>query len=72
LELLSGMGVPELWRHDGHRLQMYELVDSSYQAIQDSIALPGFTIEIAEAVLAKRFELGETAIIREFRQSLSN
>ena len=70
LQLFAGMGIPEVWRHDGQRLQMYRLVDSQYQLIDCSMELPGFTVQMAESILAKRFELGETAIIREFRQSL--
>jgi Uma2 family endonuclease len=70
LQLFAGMGIPEVWRHDGQRLQMYRLIDSQYQLIDQSLELPGFTVQMAESILAKRFELGETAIIREFRQSL--
>jgi len=71
LELFAKIGVPEVWRHDGERLGMYQLVQSSYQPMTASIAVPGFTIAMAEGVLARRFELGETALIRQFRQSLS-
>jgi Uma2 family endonuclease len=37
MQLFAAMGVPEVWRHDGHRLQMFELVDGSYLQIPSSL-----------------------------------
>jgi hypothetical protein len=34
-------------------------------------ALPGLTAAVVDAVLARRFELGETALIKEFRGGIS-
>jgi Uma2 family endonuclease len=70
LKLFAAMGVPEVWRHNGEQLEMYSLRDGQYQPIESSLALPGLTAETIDAILEKRFELGETALIREFRQSL--
>ena len=71
LQLFAAMGVPEVWRHNGERLQMARLVENQYQAIPSSHALPGLTAETIDSLLKRRFQLGETALIREFRQSLS-
>lgn len=70
LDLFSAMGVPELWFHDGNLLVMYALVESRYQIIESSLALSGLTSQKLNLFLDKRFETGETAIIREFRQSV--
>ena len=70
VELFATMGVPELWRHDGESLRMYTLVANRYQLIESSLALSGLTSQKLNLFLDKRFETGETAIIREFRQSL--
>lgn len=70
IDLFATMGVPELWRHDGESLWMYALVDNRYQLIESSLALSGLTSQKLNHFLDKRFETGETAIIREFRQSL--
>jgi len=64
------MGVPEVWRHDGGRLQMFALSHDKYIPIKISRALAGLTPELIDSFLNRRFELVETAIIREFRQSL--
>lgn len=69
VELFATMGVPELWRHDGESLRMYTLVANRYQLIESSLALSGLTSQKLNLFLDKRFETGETAIIREFRQS---
>jgi Uma2 family endonuclease len=70
VELFATIGVPELWRHDGESLRMYTLVANRYQLIESSLALSGLTSQKLNLFLDKRFETGETAIIREFRQSL--
>ncbi|MDA1231917.1 MAG: Uma2 family endonuclease [Planctomycetota bacterium] len=70
LKLFAAMGVSEVWRHDGERLQMFALSDGKYIAVKTSLALDGLTPELIDSILDRRFDLGETAIIREFRQSL--
>lgn len=70
LKLFAAMGVPEVWRHDGERLQMVHLREGQYQTTDSSIALPGFTAAMVQTYLEKRFHQGETSLIREFRQSL--
>jgi len=68
LQLLARMGVPEVWRHDGQRLEMLRLVDGQYLSIPSSIELPGLQRELIEALLALRARVGETALIKDFRQ----
>ena len=70
LELFARMNIPEAWRHDGHELQMYRLIDAVWQPIDQSVELPGLTTAMVEDVLARRFDIGETSNIRAFRRSL--
>ena len=70
LKLFAAMGVPEVWRHDGERLQMFMLSNDKYVPIETSRALGQLTAKIIDSFLVRRFDLGETAIIRQFRQSL--
>ncbi len=72
MKLFSAMGVPEVWRHDGERLTMHRLQAGRYESITESVALPGFTCESADTLLAQRYSSGETALIREYRQRLLN
>ena len=71
LKLFAAMGVPEVWRHNGERLQMDSLRDGQYQSIATSLVVPALTAEMVDFILQKRFEFGETALIRTFRQSLT-
>ncbi|MDZ4848685.1 MAG: Uma2 family endonuclease [Pirellulaceae bacterium] len=71
LELFAAMGIPEVWRHDGERLQMYRLVDAAYEPIATSDGLPSLSIAMIESILAERFEKGETSLMKQFRASLA-
>ncbi len=75
LKLFAAMGVPEVWRHDGSRLAMLGLETrgaggGSYRPLEASLGLPGLTAAMIDAVLARRFEQGETALIKEFRGTI--
>lgn len=70
LKLFAAMGVPEVWRHDGERLQMYVLNNGQYVSIDASSGVHGLTAAMIDSILEKRFEFGETALVREFRNSL--
>lgn len=71
LRLFAAMGVPEVWRHDGSRLEMLGLEGAGYRPLASSLGLPGLTVEMINAVLARRFEQGETALIKEFRGTIA-
>lgn len=72
MQLFAAMGVLEVWRHDGHRLQMTELVDGVYQPIPSSLQLPGLTAAQVDEVLSQRNTTGETKRIRGFRARTSS
>jgi len=72
MKLFASMGVPEVWRHDGERLEMFALTDGQYQAIVASTSLPGLNPNLINSILARRFNCGETMLIREFRKSLTD
>lgn len=71
LRLFAAMAVPEVWRHDGEHLQMHVLHGGEYRLTESSQAVPGLSAAVIDAFLEKRFDIGETALVREFRQSLS-
>ena len=71
LQLFAAMGVPEVWRHDGSRLEMLGLEGAGYRPLASSPSLPGLTAAMINAVLARRFEQGETALIKEFRGAIA-
>ena len=71
LRLFAAMGVPEVWRHDGERLQMFALRDDQYESIDSSNSLPGLNATTINLILNKRFDFGETFLLREFRNLLT-
>ena len=71
LRLFAAMGVPEVWRHDGERLQMFALRGDQYESIDTSNSLPGLNATTINLILNKRFDFGETFLLREFRNSLT-
>jgi Uma2 family endonuclease len=71
LKLFAAMGVPEVWRHDGTRLTMLALAGGGYEPIESSVGLPGLTTALIDAFVARRFDRGETALIREFRAAIA-
>jgi Uma2 family endonuclease len=72
MKLFAAMQVPEVWRHDGEGLTMYRLEDSQYREIESSVELPGLDSARINATLLRRHAVGETKLITEFRQSISN
>ncbi len=70
LLLFAAMGVPEVWRHDGSRLEMLSLEGGGYQPLDSSLGLPGLAAATIDSLLSRRFEHGETALIKEFRSSI--
>ena len=70
LKLFAAMGVPEVWRHDGTRLTMLALIGGGYEPINSSVGLPGLTTAVIDAFVARRFDRGETALIKEFRAAI--
>lgn len=71
LKLFAAMGVPEVWRHDGTRLTMLARAGDGYEPIASSIGLPGLAAATIDAFVARRFEIGETALIKEFRAAVA-
>ena len=70
LLLFAAMGVPEVWRHDGSRLEMLSLEGGEYRPLDSSLGLPGLAAATIDSLLSRRFEHGETALIKEFRSSI--
>jgi Uma2 family endonuclease len=66
--IYRSIGVPELWRYDGEAILVYVLNKSGeYIRAEASNVLPGFPFAKAQAVLDRRREEGETALMQEFR-----
>jgi Uma2 family endonuclease len=70
IAIYQALGVPELWRFDGTRLEIYLLQDGQYICQEQSRALPGITAEMIVPFLQCRSSLGESRLVKQFRQQL--
>lgn len=68
LAIYAGLGVPEVWRHDGERLHVFLLQpDRRYMESGVSASFPFLPLDDLTRFLSQRQRTGETAFIREFR-----
>jgi Uma2 family endonuclease len=68
LSLYAALGVPEVWRYDGRAMMIYQLEGERYQACDRSPTFPQITPAEITRFLELRKTIGETSLIRSFRQ----
>ena len=66
--IYAGLGVPELWRFDGRRVEFYRLADGHYELLATSALFPFLMPEVLAAAIHQGDEEGINAMRREFRQ----
>ena len=71
LAVFGPLGVPEVWRFDGDRLQIHLLESGKYILSKQSAALPKFPISMALNILQDNGQTNETKLVRKFRQQIS-
>ncbi|MDV3000778.1 MAG: hypothetical protein N5P05_002384 [Chroococcopsis gigantea SAG 12.99] len=70
LGIYAALGVGEIWRFDGENLWIYCLESGSYGEREGSKILPILSKSMILEFLMRRGEVGENALVREFRQRL--
>lgn len=70
LAIYAGMGVPEVWRYDGKRAYIYQLLALEYVAIDASLVFPVLTIDVLARFVEQSKTEGQTAVRRSFREWL--
>ena len=66
--IYGALGVPEVWRYNGERLQFYVLQTEGYVEVQDSSVLPPLSASQLSHFVSERLEQSETALIRGLDQ----
>lgn len=61
LPIYARFGVPQVWRYDGHRLEICVLEGDRYRESPQSVALPGVAAEALERLLAESREMDSVA-----------
>jgi Uma2 family endonuclease len=72
MDIYADLGVPEVWRTNGVRLNMLRLVDGAYEPIPESMALPGLRPSDLLHFVGMRFELDETSLADAFDAWMSD
>ena len=66
--IYKALGVPEIWRYDGSRLEIHVLQDDEYVNQSNSRALTLLTAADILRFLTSHQTLGENALVKQFRQ----
>lgn len=72
LSIYAALGVPEIWRYDGQALTILKLQTGEYRPQDRSIAIPLLKAEDIVRVLALKNTMGETSLVKQFRQWLKD
>ena len=67
-ELYAAFGVPEVWRYDGQRIEVFTLgPEHRYLPSAKSLCFPGIPLDEMTRVLGRMNTESETVLIRSFR-----
>ena len=72
LSIYAALEISEVWRYDGHNLTILSLQNGEYVSQESSLALPFLKAKDILRFLALRNTIGETSLIKQFRQWLKD
>lgn len=72
LALYASLGVPEVWRYNGQRLQIYQLQQEEYVECDRSPTFPLLPATKVKEFLEQCQNLGVTVAVRQFRKWIKN
>lgn len=72
LEIYAALGIREVWRFDGEDLSIYVLSNSQYELRENSQVLPILKSSDLLSFISRKGDLGENALISEFRNWLKH
>ena len=70
LNIYADIGVPEVWRYNGSRLQIYQLQNGEY--VECDSPIPLLPTTKVEEFLEQCQNLGVTPAVRQFREWVRN
>ncbi|MDB9511030.1 Uma2 family endonuclease [Kamptonema animale CS-326] len=66
--IYASLGVPEIWRYRNQSLQVYQLIDGSYEERENSLAFPFLPIAEIPGLIEQSKAIGQRAAVRLFRE----
>jgi Uma2 family endonuclease len=68
MSIYAALAIPEVWRYNGQSLVILKLQNGEYINLDRSIAIPILTAEAILRFLALKNTIGETSLVKQFRQ----
>lgn len=68
--IYSQLGIPEIWRYDGERLEILALENDGYVEVNESIALPSLTSATLSELVEQSKSMKRTAWLRKVRETV--
>ncbi len=70
LPIYAAIGVPELWRYDGNKLEVFVLreLEEIYLSVSESSTFPWLPMDVIPRFIRQSLVDGETATLRAFRE----
>ena len=68
--IYAALKVPEFWRYDGKKFQLFRLTHDSYSEIPSSVILPGLNGSILVDIIDLSQTAGQTEALKTFRSRL--
>jgi Uma2 family endonuclease len=69
LPIYARLGVPEVWRYDGEKLEILKLGSDGYDEVSESVALPALTSSVLSRLVERSKPLRRTVWLREVRET---
>jgi Uma2 family endonuclease len=70
--IYAALGVPEIWRYDGHAMTIYHLQGTDYEILEASVALPMLASGMLTEYLSRMQKEGELSAILAFDEWLQS
>ncbi len=70
LPIYARLGVPEVWRYDGGKLEILKLENDEYVESTESVALPSLTSSVLSQLVERSKSLRRTVWLREVREKV--
>ena len=68
--IYAALGVPEIWRYRNQSLQVYQLVEGSYEKRENSLAFPFLPIAEIPDLIEQSKTIGQRAAVRLFQERI--
>ena len=69
LSIYAELGISEVWRYDGEKLEIFQLGDDGYVEVTESVSLPGLKSTVLTGLVDRSKSLRRTVWLREVREA---